>query len=294
LHRLRPDVIIYGEGWTAGQSPLPDSVRALKKNVARLHGIAVFGDDMRDGIKGSVFDAKDRGFIAGNLADTESVKFGIVAACPHPQIDYSKVNYSKAAFASAPSQVITYCECHDNNTLWDKLGLSALGASVADRARMQRLAHAIVLTSQGIPFLYEGTEFFHSKRGIDNSYNVGDSINAIDWGANIATGDDPYVQTLIRMRRDHPAFRMSSAASIAGNLHFLPAPPGCIVYRLDGAAVHDPWASIIVIFNGTGEQQSIPIPLGQWGAVKTDRLTWVKDGIARVDPYSAIILHRSY
>jgi pullulanase len=136
VHRLRPDVVLYGEGWTAGQSPLPDSVRALKKNVARLHGIAVFGDDLRDGIKGSVFDAHDKGFVAGNLGDAESVKFGIVAACPHPQIDYSKVNYSKAPFATAPSQVIAYCECHDNNTLWDKLGVSAPGASAADRENM--------------------------------------------------------------------------------------------------------------------------------------------------------------
>ena len=204
---------------------MPDSVRALKKNVARLHGIAVFGDDLRDGIKGSVFDAHDKGFVAGNSGDVESVKFGIAAACPHPQVDYSKVNYSHAPFATAPSQVITYCECHDNNTLWDKLGLSAPGASLLERERMQRLAWTIVLTSQGIPFLFEGTEFLHSKSGIDNSYNASDSINEIRWGVEKERMRDvEYLRSLIRLRREHPAFRMTSAAQIAADIHFAAAP----------------------------------------------------------------------
>ena len=215
LHRLRPDILLYGEGWTAGNSPLPDSARALKKNVARLHGIAVFGDDLRDGIKGSVFDVHDKGWVTGAARLTASVKFGIAAACPHPQIDYSLVNYSHAPFASAPSQVISYCECHDNNTLWDKLALSCPGSSAEEREKMQRLALTIVFTSQGIPFLSEGTELLRSKKGIDNSYNAGDSVNAIDWSLKKQRLDMvAYVEHLIRMRRQHPAFRMTSAEQI--------------------------------------------------------------------------------
>jgi pullulanase len=293
LHRLRPDILLYGEGWTAGQSPLPDSVRALKKNVARLHGIAVFGDDLRDGIKGSVFDAHDKGFAAGNFHDVESVKFGIVAACSHPQVDYSKVNYSKAPFAAAPSQVITYCECHDNNTLWDKLGLSAPGASLFERERMQRLAWAIVLTSQGIPFLYEGTEFLHSKRGIDNSYNAGDSINEIRWGAEKGRlGDVAYLQSLIRLRRGHPAFRMASAAEIATDVHFEAAPEGCIVYTISGADVHDRWRRIWVAFNGTGTPQKVALPTGSWRAALPGLLASSEGGLVTVDAYSAAIFYQ--
>ena len=285
LHRLRPDVLLYGEGWTAGQSPLPDSMRALKKNVSRLHGIAVFGDDMRDGIKGSVFDAHDSGFAAGNLREAESVKFGIVAACPHPQIDYSKVNYSKAAFATAPSQVITYCECHDNNTLWDKLAVSRVTAPFADREKMQRLAWTMVLTSQGIPFLYEGTEFLFSKKGIDNSYNRGDSVNAIDWGVEKERAEDvDYLKMLITLRRGHPAFRMTSAAQIAANIHFEEGPEGCIVYTIDGAAVHDKWSKILVAFNGTGLQRRLALPAGKWVSAV--------GGATTVEAYSAVILYR--
>jgi pullulanase len=271
LHRLRPDILLYGEGWTAGDSPFPDSARALKRNVARLHGIAVFGDDLRDGIKGSVFEVHDKGFAAGNLRDVESVKFGIVAACPHPQIDYTKVNYSRAPWASAPSQVISYCECHDNNTLWDKLELSCPGASKEDREKMQRLALTIVLTSQGIPFLSEGTELLRSKKRIDNSYNAGDSINAIDWSTK--QQHLPlvhYVQGLIQMRREHPAFRMTTAEQISRYLHFETAPAGCIAYTLNGAAVGDSWKSIFVAFNGTGSPQTIgKVTVGAYSAIIT-------------------------
>jgi pullulanase len=295
LHRLRPDILLYGEGWTAGSSPLPDSVRALKKNVARLHGIAVFGDDLRDGIKGSVFDARDKGFVAGNFGDVESVKFGIVAACPHPQVDYGKVNYSHAPFAASPSQVITYCECHDNNTLWDKLKLSAPDASVADRENMQLLALTIVLTSQGIPFLYEGTELLHSKRGIDNSYNAGDSINAIDWGVEKERMREVgYLALLIRMRQTHPAFRMTTAAQIAANIHFEAAPAGCIIYTINGAAVKDSWSQIWIAFNGAGVMQRLTVPSGlrafQVGAVNERGPS--ADGFVDLPGYCAAIYYK--
>lgn len=295
LHRLRPDILLYGEGWTAGRSPLPVSVQAVKKNVARLHGIAVFGDDLRDGIKGSVFDAHDKGFVAGNSGDVELVKFGIAAACYQPQIDYSKVNYSSAPFATAPSQVITYCECHDNNTLWDKLGLSAPGASLPDRERMQRLAWTIVLTSQGIPFLFEGTEFLHSKRGIDNSFEAGDSINEIHWGVEKERLEDVgYLESLIRLRRGHPAFRMTSAGQIAADLHFETAPEGCIVYTINGAAVHDRWSKIWIAFNGTGVTQRLAVPSGlhvfQVGAVNGRGS--LADGFVDLPGYCAAICYR--
>ena len=291
LHRLRPDILLYGEGWTAGSSPLPVSVQAVKKNVSQLHGIAVFGDDLRDGIKGSVFDAHDRGFVAGNTGDLESVKFGIVGACPHPQIDYSKVNYSKAPFATAPSQVITYCECHDNNTLWDKLGLSRPDASAADREKMQRLAWTIVLTSQGIPFLYEGTELLFSKRGIDNSFNAGDSINEIRWGAKKERMEDVgYLKMLIRLRRGHPAFRMTSAAQIARNIHFETAPEGCIAYTLNGAAVGDKWRKIYVAFNGTGSRKSIHFPPGTWSRAFGEAMP-EGHGHLGLGPYESLVLY---
>ena len=262
LHKIKPGILLYGEGWTAGSSPLPDSVRALKKYAYKLDRIAVFSDDIRDGIKGHVFTPSDKGFVSGKHGMEESVKFGIVASCQHPQVDYKKVNYSKAAYAAEPSHTITYCECHDNHALWDKLNISAKEATEEERRNMHKLALSIVLTSQGISFLHAGTEFLRSKKGIENSFESPDSINAIDWDLKTKNKDvADYVSALIRMRKEHPAFRMSTAKQISNHIRFIEGLPGGIIaYMINGAAIGDKWKKILVVFNGTGKAYEFLLP----------------------------------
>jgi pullulanase len=259
LRKAKPDMLLYGEGWTAGHSPLSDSFRALKKFAYKLDNIAVFSDDIRDGIKGSVFEHEDRGFASGKPGMEESIKFGIVASCKHPQVDYSKVNYSKAPYAKEPFHTVTYAECHDNHVLWDKLAISAKDATEADRKEMHKLALGIVLTSQGISFLHAGTEFLRSKNGNENSFNAGDSINAIDWSLKTKNADVvEYLKKLIKMRKEHPAFRMTTAKEIAEHIRFKDnMPPGLICYTINGEAVNDSWKKIMVILNGSSESPVI-------------------------------------
>ncbi len=266
LHKIKPSILLYGEGWTAGDSPLPDSLRAVKKNAARLKNIAVFSDDIRDGIKGSVFDIKDRGFASGKAGMDESVKFGITASTNHPQVNMLKVNYSKAAYAAAPWSVITYCECHDNNILWDKLLLSCPDATKEELVKMQELALTIVLTSQGIPFLHAGTEFLRSKKGVENSFNAGDSINHINWSfKNTNKEVFDYVAALIKLRREHPAFRMTTPNQVRSNIIFDETiKEGTIVYTINGAAVKDKWKKILVALNGSQADKAITLPPGKW------------------------------
>ncbi|MCW3091276.1 MAG: pullulanase, type [Ferruginibacter sp.] len=293
LNAVKPGILLYGEGWTAGESPLPDSLRALKKNVAKLNGVAVFSDDLRDGIKGSVFDLKENGFVSGKASFAESVKFGIVASCKHPQVNYAKVNYAKAPYANSPGDVITYCECHDNNVLWDKLVLSNPGVANADLKRMHRLALTIVLTSQGIPFLHAGTEFMRSKKGVENSYNSGDSINAIDWSLKTENIDlTRYVEQLIRMRKMHPSFRMTTAAQIRENIHFDgKVPVGTIAYTINGTAMKDSWKNIWIAFNGTSEEKTFILPAGNWkNALQEDVTKHYEQRSVQVGKYSAAIL----
>ena len=171
LHKIDPTIFIYGEGWTAGASPMPDSLRAIKKNMPELNKVAAFSDDIRDGLRGGWSDAKSKGFISGNADRTESVKFGVVASTFNQQIDYSKVNYSKMPWAKEPYQTITYVSCHDDNTLYDRLKISNPGLADSDIIKMDKLAAAIVLTSQGISFLQAGQEMLGTKQGIANSYN---------------------------------------------------------------------------------------------------------------------------
>ena len=293
LHKIRPDIILYGEGWTAGASPLPDSLRALKKNAYKLHNIAVFSDDLRDGIKGTVFDINDRGFATGKPDMEESIKFGIVASGSHPQVDYSKVNYSKKPYSIAPWNVISYCECHDNNTLWDKISLSCRDYPEEERENMQQLSLAIVLTSQGIPFLHAGTEFLRSKKGVENSYKSNDSINAIDWNLkNEHLALNNYVAALIKMRREHPAFRMTTADEVKRNIHFDGhAPAGTVVYTINGAAANDKWKKIWIAFNGSDIDQDVKLPAGHWmNGLNTNANPVIYASHLILKKYSAVIL----
>jgi pullulanase len=269
LHKIKPDILLYGEGWTAGASPLADSLRALKKYAYKLDRIAVFSDDIRDGIKGSVFDHKDKGFASGKSGMEESIKFGIVASCKHSQLDYTKVNYSKAPYSAQPFNTITYCECHDNHVLWDKLEISANDATEEERRQMNKLALSIVLTSQGISFLHAGTEFLRTKKGVENSFESPDRINEIDWSLKSKNKDVyDYVKALIKMRKEHPAFRMTSAKQIADLIRFdNNTPAGMIVYEIDAKAVNDKWEKIKVILNGTNKTQSLNHLSGSWKAI---------------------------
>ena len=296
LHKVKPDILIYGEGWTAGASPLPDSLRALKANVSRLDRVAVFSDDIRDGIKGSVFDHADRGFVSGKEGMEESVKFGIVAACKHPQVDYARVNYSKKPYASSPDQVITYAECHDNHVLWDKLALSVPSATPAQRKEMHKLALSIVLSSQGIAFLHAGTEFLRTKKGVENSYESPDSINQIDWQLKaLHTDVYQYTRGLIRMRREHPAFRMTSAKDIAANIRFEEnLPPGVIVYTIRGSAAGDRWKQIRVCFNGSDTMRRVSAGEGNWSTfIRDNRIAAGEEwkGSLELAPFSCTILY---
>jgi pullulanase/glycogen debranching enzyme len=66
-------------------------------------------------------------------------------------IKYSTDLKDKHAYATSPTQIVSYVEAHDNLTLWDKLVITNPDASVEELVAMHRMANAIVLTSQGIP-----------------------------------------------------------------------------------------------------------------------------------------------
>ena len=269
LHGIDSTILLYGEGWTAGDSPLPDSLRAIKVNTPELTRIAAFSDDVRDALKGSVFQHEERGFVSGADDRAESVRFGIVGATRHPQIAYDSVNYSSAPWAPEPRQCVNYVSCHDNHTLWDRLAISNPRDSRATRERMQRLALATVLTSQGIPFLHAGTEMLRSKGGNENSYNSPDAVNAIKWVTKSRhAGTVAYVRDLIALRKAHPAFRLGSTARIVQHLSFdKSVEDGRIVaYRIQDAPA-DQWSDIYVALNGSHASRELVLPDGTWQQV---------------------------
>ena len=266
LEKIDPSIFVYGEGWTAGDSPLPLERRAIKHNTVNLSKVAAFSDDLRDGIKGHWSDHEDQGFASGKPGLEESVKFGVVASTHHPQINYKVVNYSNAPWANQPYQTINYVSCHDNHTLLDKLAISNKEASEEELIRMHKLSIAIVLTSQGIPFLHAGVELLRTKQGEENSYQSHDTINQIDWSRKAQYKPVfEYYRDLITLRKNHPAFRMPQVDMINQHLKFLDLnEPNMVGYMIDNHANGDNYRNILVLFNGCKEEREVQIPEGNW------------------------------
>lgn len=304
LKKINPSIFVYGEGWTAGDSPLQPERRALKENVSKMTDIAVFSDDIRDAVKGHYTDASDRGFATGKPGLEETVKIGIVAATDHPQVNYKKGNNSKFPYAKSPEMIVNYVSCHDDLCLTDKLRKSMAGEPEKNMIEAAKLAQTIVFTSQGTPFMFAGEEVFRDKQGVHNSYKSPDSINAIDW-SNKAKYKDlfNYYKGLIELRKSHPAFRMTTAADIAKNLKFdkidSSKTPNLISYSLLNHANGDEWEEIKVVFNGSDKPQTVDIKKGNWLIVASDGLISPNGGLGRLEggkqtvaPYSALILAR--
>ncbi|MFK7908213.1 MAG: type I pullulanase [Chitinophagales bacterium] len=299
LDEIDPTIFVYGEGWTSGDSPLPVEKRALKHHTPQLNNIAAFSDDLRDGLKGSVFNHEEQGFVSGANGKEETMKFGIVASTQHPQIDYKKVNYSDAFWANNPTQCINYVSCHDNHTLFDRLLISNKTDDEATRLKMHQMAMTIVLTSQGVSFLHAGSEIARTKNGEENSYKSPDSINQIDWSRKTQYQElFDYYKKLIALRKAHPAFRMPTTEMLAKHLTFLEleAPnENLVAYQISDNANGDTWKNIVVILNGNRSERKVKLPEGEWKMVLTPE--WVDEngvidvsGEVRVPGTAAMVL----
>ncbi len=298
LDEIDPTIFIYGEGWAAAAPAIPYEECAMKANAHLMPGVAVFSDGLRDGVKGHFSQATGRGFATGELGCEESVKFGIVGAIQHPQINYELVNYSKAPYTLNPTQVINYVSCHDDMCLTDKLRASMPDADEKTLQRYARLAQTIVFTSQGIPFMFTGEEIFRDKKGVHNSYCSPDEINAIDWSLKQSNREQfDYYRNLIQLRKSHPAFRLTTAEEVCKHLSFIENTPEQVVaYTLNDNAGGDEWQQIVVAFNGSNAAAEIEIPEGQWMVIANDGKIDLQGSVkiegnkAIVAPSAALIL----
>ena len=298
LSKINPNIILYGEGWAGGTCGLSEKKRALKVNTPYLRNVGVFNDDLRDGVRGDVFVNEGKGFISGAADMEESVKFGIVASTSHPQIDFTKVNYSDAPYAKLPGQTINYVSAHDNLTLWDKIEASCKNASKKEKIKMQKLANAIVLTSQGVPFIHAGAEFARTKYGDENSYKSSDEINKLNWKRKSEFKEVfNYYKGLIELRKKHPAFRMTAAEEISRNLSFMEMPAlNMVGYTLKNHAGYDEWEEIVVLFNGNKEAHKVQLPANNWKVVVNDEyagidvLEVIDENEVSIEGISAMVL----
>ena len=295
---IDPTIFIYGEGWSAGQCALPTEQLGVKANIAKMPRIAAFSDEIRDALRGPFDDDTKGGFLAGVPDCEESLKFGIAGAIAHPQVDMSKVNYSKTPWATEPTQMMSYVSCHDDMCLVDRLKSSIPGISDDELIRLDLLAQTAVFTSQGVPFMLSGEELLRSKKGVHNSFESPDSINQLDWKNQQRYPQVfKFYQDLIALRKHHPAFRLGDAHLVRKHLEFLDAPKGVVAFRLKDYAGRDDWRNIVVILNANREQVAVSLPKATYtivcqnGAINeasTDKLSGHR---ALIAPQSAMILH---
>ena len=296
--QIDPTIYIYGEGWSAGSCAYPQDKLATKANTCELNGIGAFSDEMRDALRGPFSDDTKGGFLAGVPGQEESIKFGIAGAISHPQIDMTKVNYSKVPWTNEPSQMVAYVSCHDDMCLTDRLRSSIPYIGDDELIRLDLLAQTAVLTSQGVPFILSGEEMLRDKKGVHNSFRSPDSINRLDWN-NLKRYPQvfDYYAGLISLRKQHPAFRMGSADEVRKNLCFLEAPEGVVAYQLKNNAGGDSWKNIIVVLNSQKTPQTVDVPENTYtmvvanGKVDTNGIGLLSGKTLTVAPQSALIVH---
>ena len=306
VDEIDPSIFIYGEGWSAGSCAIPGEQLGVKANVPKMPGIAAFSDEIRDALRGPFTDDTKPGWLGGAPDLTESLKFGIVGAIRHPQVDMSKVNYSKEPWALEPTQMISYVSCHDDMCLVDRLCASVLNAQrsalnaqqIAELIRLDQLAQTVVFTSQGVPFLLSGEELMRDKKGVHNSYESPDSINQFNW-ENKAKYPQlfGYYKNLIALRKHHPAFRLGSADLVRKHLEFLKAPKDVVAFQLKNYAGRDDWRNIIVVLNASKAEQTVSVPQQKYtvvcrdGVINEQGLASFDANQVKVSPQTALIIH---
>ena len=312
LDDIDPTILLYGEGWAAETPLLEESLRPIKANIAAMPGIGAFSDELRDALRGPFYDDHQGAFLAGLPGNEQSIRFGIVGAIEHPQVDMTKVNYSQQPWALQPTQMISYVSCHDDMMLTDRLRASVkpVGSRKSkvesqkticddELMRLDMLAQTVVLTSQGLPFLWNGEELMRDKRGVHNSYCSPDSINAIDWSLKARNQRlCDYYAGMIALRKAHPAFRLGDAELVRRHLEFINTPDCTVAFRLKDNAGGDAWKDIVVVANAKREAVKVELPDDEPytavvanGEVNADGL-FRCEKTAVVAPQSAMILYK--
>ncbi|MFJ8857214.1 pullulanase-type alpha-1,6-glucosidase [Streptomyces sp. NPDC102451] len=318
-------IVLYGEGWNFGE--IADDARfvqATQKNMAGT-GIATFSDRARDAVRGGgPFDEDPgvQGFASGLYTDpntsaangTEAeqkarllhyqdlIKVGLTGnladytftdtqgrTVKGSAVDY---NGAPAGYAAAPGDALAYADAHDNETLYDALAFKLpADTSAADRARMQVLAMATAVLSQGPALSQAGTDLLRSKSLDRNSFDSGDWFNALHWdcrkgngfgrglppaadnkdkwsygkplltnasltpGCAQITGASAAYQDLLRIRTTEKDFGLATAGQVQDTLSFplsgKEETPGVITMRL---------GKLVVVMNATPGTQSQVVP----------------------------------
>lgn len=275
------EILLYGEPWSAGDSPMEEGTHAAKKNNLPLldEGIAVFSDDSRDVIKGDVFHPQAVGFVNGGT----HMEHAILQAVTGWR------NTDRDIHPKSCSQIVQYVSAHDNFTLWDKLALSVCSTEEISHIlsgthteketffrktektlALNKLCALIYFTCQGHIFFQAGEEFGRTKLGDENSYCSPASINMLSWQRSQDFKDlVSYYRGLIALRKTLPglydkspeAYKRISQETVHGT--------GIVSFLIDNTESYttnsvgleaSPWKTLFIVYNASEQDVSITLP----------------------------------
>jgi pullulanase len=304
LHQeIDPTILIYGEPWTGGSTPLSPSLMTTK-GQQKDKDFAVFNDNFRNAIRsaGGNLNGKDLGFATGAAGVEDRIVTGVRGSIDD--------------FTNSPTETINYTTSHDNLNLWDDI-MADLDNSLNETSdpyeiitegnvldnevvRRSLLANGIVFTSQGIPFIQGGDEFLRSKYGDHNSYKSPDEINKFRW--ELKERFKPvfdYYRGLINLRKAHPAFRMTTKEDIESNIEIIKQEGNVVAFKLKDYANGDTWRNIIVIYNANEGEAEVTLPEDSdtWNVVVdetmagADVIRTITGNTVTVPPISMMVLY---
>lgn len=207
IKTVNPYAMIYGEGWNMDVM-LPVSKRANMSNFWATERVAFFNDSFRNNIKAN-FNNTSIGYAMGGYVHNDQIEDLLTGSC-----------VNECLFDS-PNRSLNYVECHDNYTFYDNLVQLKPNLKEEEYDRYVILSLAVVAFSEGIPFYHLGEEGKRTKKGMDNSYNLSDEYNQIDWQR---IKDNQSITNALRemlaVRKEYAFFRMNDAKKIKERIRF--------------------------------------------------------------------------
>ena len=286
LDKIDPSIIILGEGWEMNTT-MDKSKMTIQPNAYQVasdgknNGIAFFNDSIRDGLKGSVFDSADTGFVSGKAGQEKLIAHNALGCQYDAEAETTCWNGNAQDHYADAGQVVNYAEIHDNLTLYDKLKASVPTDDEATTVARAKLADSVVYLSEGIPAIQLGQEFLRTKGGNGNSYNAGDAANAIDWNRAAQYADSvDYVKGLIKLRKQIKALRLTNYDDINDSVTMLKSDEGVVAYQ-----AKDSSGTYMVIFNANNEPAAVEgIGAGKYNVLAGDGTVYdenAKDAFVR-------------
>ena len=180
-------------------------------------------------------------------------------------------------------------------------------SSEKEKIDMNKMAAAIILTSQGIPFIHSGDEILRTKTDIngdliENSYKSSDVVNKFEWSRKEKYIDIfEYYKKLIKLRKNHRVFKMNSSKDIEKNIVFLKIgenfmEKNIVGYISYGNEVGDSLGKIVVIFNSNKYPVEVTLNHNKFKVIldknniNEDGLYNIEGNIIKVDSISTMIM----